>query len=245
MIHRKLKPAMYRTGLYAPARHVYRRINPAVRRERALSRVFYRGLIEPGDLCFDIGANVGQTTEALADCGARVISVEPNPLCIPVLEWQFGRNPRVTLVKKAVGAELGSDILNYNGTDSTASIRKDWLLANRTSAVVEVTTLDQLISEYGRPKLCKVDVEGFETEVFKGLNRPIPLIYFEVHRQEIHRAREVLSRLSHLGRIEAANLTDIDHSAWLFDRWVTLDVFSEQLEERVPGIANAVLKMTT
>jgi FkbM family methyltransferase len=244
MIRDRLKRALYRTGLYAPARHIYRRCEPKVRRERAQSRLFYGRLIEPGDFCFDIGANVGQTTEALVSCGARVLSVEPNPLCLPVLEWQFGRDPRVTLVKKAVGAEPGSATLNFSGTDSTASIREDWPFANTTSVAVEVTTLDDLIAEFGRPKLCKVDVEGFETEVFKGLSQPIPLIYFEVHRREIHRASEVLSRLSNLGRIEAANLTDIDHGGWLFEEWKTLDEFTERLQE-VPGVANAVLKMAT
>jgi hypothetical protein len=92
------KSILNQLGLYSPARHLYQRTSPSRRRERAKSRAFYANLIAPGDLCFDVGAKVGQSTEALTACGAKVIAIEPNPLCLPVLEWQFGRNPDVILV---------------------------------------------------------------------------------------------------------------------------------------------------
>ena len=245
MYREKLKSALHRIGLFAMARHIYKRLSPSARKERTLTRLFYSNLIKPGDLCFDVGANVGQTTEALVKCGARVITIEPNPLCIPTLKWQFGRNPQVILVRKAVGAEAGTAVLNFHGTDATASIRKDWPFNNSDSEEVAVTTLDELISKFGCPKLCKVDVEGFETEVFNGLSQPIPIIYFEIHREELHRARQILARLSVIGKITSANLANVDHSVWLFDDWVTIDEFSERLAEKLPPIANAVLKMAS
>jgi hypothetical protein len=149
------------------------------------------------------------------------------------------------LVKKAIGATPGTATLNFSGTDSTASIREDWPFANRSSAEVEMTTLDELILNFGRPKLCKVDVEGFEVEVFKGLSQAIPIIYFEIHRNELDRAQQVLTQLSTVGNITAANLTGIDHTAWIFDDWVPIREFSEQLEAKLPQTANAVLKMAT
>ena len=105
-----LKSWVKHSGVYPLARHLYRRFNPALRRERAALKKFYAQFVKPNDLCFDIGANVGQTTEALLELGARIVAVEPNPLCFPVLNWQFGRNPRVTLVRKAVGACAGSAV---------------------------------------------------------------------------------------------------------------------------------------
>src|ERR1700723_3414347 len=107
-LFQSLKSRMKNSGLYPMARHWYRRVPSSPREERSKLKNFYKELIKPGDLCFDIGANVGQTTEALLACGARVISVEPNPRCIPILKWQFGREKNVTLVPKAVGAKRGS-----------------------------------------------------------------------------------------------------------------------------------------
>jgi 16S rRNA A1518/A1519 N6-dimethyltransferase RsmA/KsgA/DIM1 with predicted DNA glycosylase/AP lyase activity len=42
-------------------------------------REFYRPFIPKGSLVFDIGANVGEYTQAFLDLGARVVAVEPNP----------------------------------------------------------------------------------------------------------------------------------------------------------------------
>lgn len=49
---------------------------------------------------------------------------------------------------------------------------------------VQVVTLDDLIKEYGLPKYCKIDVEGFEWKVLKGLTRPIPYVSIEAGRTE-------------------------------------------------------------
>lgn len=238
-----LKSAIKNGGVYPVARHWYRRVAPSARRERLALRRFYKQLINPGDLCFDIGANVGQTTEALVDCGARVIAVEPNPLCIPVLRWQFGRNHQVKLVQKAVGAKRGSAVLNYRGTDSTASILTDWPFGNHDSHTVELIALDDLIAEFGRPRLCKVDVEGYEVEVFNGLSQPIPIIDFEIHPGVLQWAREVLQRLSTIGEITAANIAAEHHGGWVFSDWVGLEQFLQRLETKPPGMEDAVIKM--
>ena len=44
---------------------------------------------------------------------------------------------------------------------------------------VEMTTLDKLIETYGIPVFIKIDVEGYELEVLKGLSKPVRLISFE------------------------------------------------------------------
>jgi FkbM family methyltransferase len=239
-----LKSIVKKSGLYPLARHVYRRFNPALRQERAALKRFYAQFVKPNDLCFDIGANVGQTTEALLELGARIIAVEPNPLCYPVLNWQFGRNPRVTLVRKAVGAATGSAVLNYHGTDSTASILTDWPFENTSTQAVELTTLDELIHQFGRPRLCKVDVEGYEVEVFQGLTQPIPVIDFEIHPGILRWAREVLHRLSTIGQITGANTASQHHAGWIFPDWLPLDEFLRKLETKPEGMEDAVIKMS-
>ena len=48
-------------------------------RARRLQR-FYAQFISPGDLCFHLGAHVGNRTRAMLRLGARVVAVEPSPV---------------------------------------------------------------------------------------------------------------------------------------------------------------------
>ena len=78
------------TDIYPAVRAIYRKLNARSRKAREYELDFYRAIIKPGDLVFDIGANVGFKTEAFVACGARVICVEPNPKCLPILLHEFG-----------------------------------------------------------------------------------------------------------------------------------------------------------
>lgn len=241
----QVKALTHKLGLYPFARSVYRQCHPAHRRDRRANRSFYRQIVASGDLCFDIGANVGQTIEALSDIGANVVAVEPNPNCLPVLDYQFGRRRGVTLVRKAMGAAPGTAELHFTGTDSTASIREDWPFPAEQTLEVEVATLDSLIAEHGRPQLIKVDVEGFELEVFKGLNQPVPLIYFEMHGREIDLVEQILRRLASVGEIVGVNAVDADNARWLIDEWVPAGQFVYRLGQPLPERANVVVRMKT
>lgn len=238
-----LKSLTRKLGIYAYARSLYRQISPEHRKERDCNKRFYGQLIAKGELCFDIGANVGQTIEALRDVGAVVVAVEPNPNCIPVLDYQFNKNPNVTIVQKAMGSTPGFADLHFSGTDSTASIREDWPFPNEQTLRVEVATLDSLIAEFGRPKFIKVDVEGFELEVFKGLSQPIPLIYFEMHGREADLVTQILDRLAEVGEIIGVNAVDSENANWLIDEWVSAGQFLSRLGDPLPGRANVVVKM--
>ncbi|NBD17585.1 MAG: FkbM family methyltransferase [Cyanobacteria bacterium] len=67
---------------------------------------------------------------------------------------------------------------------------------------VDITTLDLLISQYGHPKFCKIDVEGFELSVLKGLTSSINVLCFEYHldrgESEIQKTIACLYYLSEL-----------------------------------------------
>ncbi len=87
-----------------------------------------------------------------------------------------------------------------------------------------MTTLDELLATYGEPAYCKIDVEGFEAEVLRGLSKPLRMISLEYHQAEpdqILECMEILSRLQPL-RINAIAI-DGDH--FLFDHWISLDDF--------------------
>ncbi|MGH6917997.1 MAG: FkbM family methyltransferase, partial [Geminicoccaceae bacterium] len=177
----------------------------------AAMRRHYAALIEPGDLVFDIGAHVGNQTRCLAGLGARVVAIEPQPPFARWLRWLFRGDRRVMVVETALGARPGRASLHPSPrTPTVATLSTDWIAAVeraesfgrvRWGAPLEVpvTTLDALIEQHGRPRFCKIDVEGFEAEILRGLSHPIPLLSFEYVPAAIDVACEAAGLLAALG----------------------------------------------
>src|SRR5579863_93384 len=132
--------------------------NPLKRRR---ARVFYRQFVRPGDLCFDIGAHLGDRTGHFLALGARVVAVEPQPGALAVLRHLYGRNPRVAIIAAAAGAAPGEAELRLDPANPTvASLSPEWQaqvsraasfsgIRWRESHRVAVTTLDALIAAHG------------------------------------------------------------------------------------------------
>jgi FkbM family methyltransferase len=245
------KSLLHRTGFFPVARRLYLSISRAQRRERELRHRFFAQFLQAGDLCFDIGAHLGQSIEAFRQCGARVVAVEPNALCLPTLFYAFSRDPNVIVVNKAVGASPGTARLHFHEADSTATCREDWFEetdgvswphSNGSIVKVEVITLQRLIDQYGVPRLLKVEVQGFEEEVFAGLDRPVPIIYFEMFGADFDAVRRILARIERLGEVEGVNVSSKDHSRWLLDRWMSAAEFVAA-PSPAPGFANVVVRM--
>ncbi len=177
-------------------------------------RRFYSQFIQPGDLCFDIGAHVGNRLRVWAGLGARVVAVEPQPHLMRWLRRFYGRHPHITLVEQAVGATVGSATLHISRrTPTVTTLSLEWITAVQrdrsftgvqwdTAVTVPVTTLDELMARYGRPAFCKIDVEGYELEVLRGLSQPIPTLSFEYISAAITIAIDCIERLAELGRYE-------------------------------------------
>jgi FkbM family methyltransferase len=187
------------------------------RRQRTLEhrrRVqFYRQFAAPGELCFDIGANVGNRTEVLLAIPARVVAVEPLSACNSVLEQRWGKLPRFELVKAALGREPSeADILTTSAGSALASMSTEWIDRVRVSGRfqcdwdtkerVAVTTLDSLIRRYGEPSFCKIDVEGYEREVLEGLTTPIRALSIEFAGEYLDATEQCIARLLTLGEYE-------------------------------------------
>lgn len=157
-------------------------------RQRALAR-FYAGLLRPGDLAFDIGAHVGNRTRALRAAGARVVAVEPQQPFAGFLRRTLPRD--VTLVEAAAGpVETQAEMAVSQLHPTVSSLAPGF--ADQAGAApgfghvrwearqsVRVTTLEALIAAHGLPAFVKVDVEGFEVEVLRGLAQPVALIAVE------------------------------------------------------------------
>ena len=95
-------------------------------------------------------------------------------------------NKRLTVVNKAVGAIEGEAELYLKSATAVASLVLDWHQKTDDLGTITapVTRLDKAIEQYGVPAFCKIDVEGFEAEVLKGLSHPISTLILEYHTRQ-------------------------------------------------------------
>jgi FkbM family methyltransferase len=212
---------------------------------RGKRRAFYAPFVRPGDLCFDVGAHVGNHSRAWLDLGARVVAVEPQPVFVSLLRRWYGGRADFTLVEAALGAAVGESNLHVSRRHPTVTtLSEDW--AQTVSRVrsftgvrwdetraVSVLTLDTLIARHGEPVFCKIDVEGHELEVLRGLSRPIRALSFEFIPAVIDIALSCLNRLAALGDYQY-NLTIGEQTHFALPRWVTGDEASAHLRQLPP-----------
>lgn len=247
---RGVKTALRTCGLYEPidtARQavVRREMWRQMRRERR----FYRQLIRPGDLVFDIGANIGWKAYVFRKLGARVVAVEPQPACLQRLRDRFEGDRHVCLVGQAVGSEPGAATMWVSASLTISSLNPQWIEAVKASGrladrewsqqiEVPLTTLDQLIARHGRPRFCKIDVEGYEPQVLAGLTSPLAAISFEFTPELMDAALACLDRLAVLGdyRFNWARMED-DPIRWELADWFDASAMQDHLRRQGPGTA--------
>jgi FkbM family methyltransferase len=179
-------------------------------RTRALRR-HYAAFLGPGDLAFDVGAHVGNHARCFAGLGARVIAIEPQPAFAAWLRRLFRARPEVTVLECALASTPGTVALYPSPrTPTVATVSRRWIEAVRDSpgfdrvrwasgVRVPSTTLDALIARHGLPCFCKIDVEGYEAEVLRGLSHPIPALSFEYLPAASDVARRAAGLLAALG----------------------------------------------
>ena len=86
---------------------------------------------------------------------------------------------------------------------------------------IEVHTLDEMILVYGLPHFCKIDVEGFEYEVLKGLSVSIPILSFEFMLPENKDILfNCLSRLKEINPQLVVNFSTADSMILEFEKWL-------------------------
>ena len=208
-------------------------------------RAFYRQFVLPGDLCFDVGAHVGNRLRALAGLGARVVALEPHPVFLGLLQRWYGDWPGVIVVGQAVGARPDErDLMLSRRAPTVSTLSPEWAarVANtpgfasvrwESTVRVPVTTLDRLIAQHGLPRFCKLDVEGSELEALQGLSVPLPALSFEVVPAAADLALGCLDRLTSLGDYEF-NRTVGESTRWLSPDWLGAAAMAAQLQALAP-----------
>jgi len=137
-------------------------------------------LLRPGDRFVDIGTNIGMISllgARLVSEEGRVDSFEPNPEALQVLKKNIDLNSIEHIVVHPVGLadKNGRMTLRLSSRHSgTATLGPVPDSETVKSFEVEVRVADDiLLAESARIRLIKIDVEGFELNVIRGLKKTL------------------------------------------------------------------------
>ncbi|MCT4684234.1 MAG: FkbM family methyltransferase [Roseicyclus sp.] len=157
------------------------------RNERAhFARGLMQGILsmlEPGDVVFDCGANVGDVTAPLAATGATVHAFEPDPYAFGQLSKRVAGMENVILHNVAVGVTAGSVQLmraaNFDDNPKGGSVKSTVIPGGRNINEAAGATIDvQMIAlpemirteaarAGGRIAFLKMDIEGAELDLLE------------------------------------------------------------------------------
>lgn len=191
-------------------------------------KLFYKQFVQRGDLCFDVGANIGNRVSIFLDLDARVVAVEPQQSCYKILEEKFG--DQIEIVRKGLGDHEDIKDFHISDVNTISSFSVEWINSvkqqrfkdhNWNEVVkIEMTTLDKLIEKYGIPAFIKIDVEGYEPEVLKGLSHPIKMISFEYTvPEELHKITGCVELIERNNKNIEWNYSAGENMHFKFDEW--------------------------
>jgi FkbM family methyltransferase len=215
---------------------------------------FYRGVLAglpKNGLIFDVGANHGAKTDVFLRLGARVVAIEPDEgsqalLAEKFLKFRLVPRP-VVVVGKAVSDAAGFEPMWIDGPGSALNtLSPKWVellkghgnrfqhqldkLEFSARKTVETTTVEQLVAAHGTPFYIKIDVEGHELRVLRGLQRPIPFVSFEVNLPDFKpEGLECLSVLDGLAPKGRFNYTADCLAGLALPDWLAAEDFAKVL----------------
>jgi FkbM family methyltransferase len=199
--------------------------------------------VRPGALVFDVGAFTGELTEAFLDLDARVVAVEPQAAWAERIRQRY-RSSSLSVENVALGAEAGYGELHVGTYGGHSTLSSEWVeLARRTSHLgdrwsgtieVRVETLDALVERYGLPEFLKIDVEGHEDDVLRGLSHSIPALSFEFLGDHANGAARCMDHLASLGSYEY-NAVVSEGTEFVGDEWQNAVSIRETVRELSHG----------
>ena len=171
-------------------------------------------LVKPGQVCLDIGANIGAITLALAKAvgaGGRVEAFEPGPPFFERLSSNIGSNASISgrvRIHQLGLSDVPGELLWQPSLSDPGNATIHWADPSRPLVKVAVTTLDDFAGtqRISAIHFLKIDVEGMERRVLAGgletIRRHKPVIFFETSLcddEQKQAAREIEDMLVGIG----------------------------------------------
>ncbi len=146
--------------------------------------------VRTADVVWDVGANIGLYSRKLAEAvgpTGQVVAFEPTPSTIEVLREAVAAYPQVTIVPVALAdysgvAHFSTSEHHQSNTLNTSAKASDCIEVKVEPG--DVYSADQC------PDVIKIDVEGFELDVVRGMTRTLAQaklrsVFIEVHFLEM------------------------------------------------------------
>lgn len=203
---------------------------------------YISNFLKPGNICFDIGANVGYFSLLMASLVAdgEVHSFEPIPFCYHLLSCSKHLNKFTNIIINncAVGELDGESLFHVCEDSAFSSIEIQGAAAEVRRLTVPIVSIDSYVRSRTIEKVdfMKIDVEGAELQVIRGGSsffssstlRP-RMIMLEVdkdHMGEIsHKSRRVIELLRDHGYNAEILLNDRLENVNIEEPYANLNIF--------------------
>jgi FkbM family methyltransferase len=138
------------------------------------------GSVRAEDCVWDVGANVGYYTERFSKLARQVVAFEP--VLENCLKIEAKKLPNVDCQQVALGDAAGEVPMFVEGQFSSTVAASSPKAIKRTIRVARGDDFATL----AQPTVVKIDIEGFEVEVIRGMRRileGVRALFIEVHFQ--------------------------------------------------------------
>jgi FkbM family methyltransferase len=158
-------------------------------------QAFLCDVLQPGDICMDLGANVGLLSALMIQCVSphgKVLAVEPNRRVAAQLQSTAKVHfPEQTqIIHAGIASSVGHGLLIRPENSFSESF--EVAASSISGESIQLTTIDQLVEQHcpdHLPDFIKVDIEGYEADLIQSMQGMLtgghrPLLLIEFHAEK-------------------------------------------------------------